>query len=99
MALEGGRSGLPLALTGGHRVEAGRLLLSSRFKPANVLTGARGRHCKAVFFFRSKLTLPEGEGPASRSKTLAEKGHRRAFTPAVILFIALPEDKDNIDPG
>ena len=24
---------------------------------------------------------------------------RRAFTPAVILFIALPEAKDNIDPG
>ena len=23
----------------------------------------------------------------------------RAFTPAVILFIALPEAKDNIDPG
>jgi len=24
---------------------------------------------------------------------------RRAFTPAVILFIALPEAKENIDPG
>jgi len=30
---------------------------------------------------------------------LAETGHRRAFTPAVILFIALPEAKDNIEPG
>jgi hypothetical protein len=76
---------------------------------------ARGERRKAVFFFRSKLTLPEGEGPssilfsfetlpegegpASRSKTLAETGHRRAFTPAVILFIALPEVKDNIEPG
>src|ERR1017187_3761253 len=30
--------------------------------------GARARLRKAVFFFRSKLTLPEGEGPASRSK-------------------------------
>jgi hypothetical protein len=30
---------------------------------------------------------------------LAENGHRRAFTLAVILFIALPEAKDNIDPG
>jgi hypothetical protein len=41
-------------------------------KPANVLSvlsgGARARLRKAVFFFRSKLTLPEGEGPASRSK-------------------------------
>jgi hypothetical protein len=30
---------------------------------------------------------------------LAENGHGTAFTPAVILFIALPESKDNIDPG
>ena len=29
---------------------------------------------------------------------MAENGHERAFTPAVILFIALPEAKDNIDP-
>jgi hypothetical protein len=32
-------------------------------------------------------------------ETLAGNGQRRAFTPAVILFIALPEAKDNIDPG
>jgi hypothetical protein len=32
-------------------------------------------------------------------ETLAEDGQRRAFTPAVILFIALAEAKDNIDPG
>jgi hypothetical protein len=43
--------------------------------------------------------MPEGEGPSSRSRTLAENGHQRAFTPAVILFIALPEEKDNIEPG
>jgi hypothetical protein len=49
--------------------------------------------------FSFELTLPEGEGPASRSKLLAENGQRRAFTPAVILFIALPEAEDNIDPG
>jgi hypothetical protein len=30
---------------------------------------------------------------------LPENGQRRAFTPAVIIFIALPEAKDNIDPG
>src|ERR1039458_7073876 len=30
--------------------------------------GARARLRKAVFFFRSKLTLPEGEGPAYRSE-------------------------------
>jgi hypothetical protein len=32
-------------------------------------------------------------------ETLTGNGHRRAFTPAVILFIALPEAKDNIEPG
>jgi hypothetical protein len=31
--------------------------------------------------------------------TFAENGQRWAFTPAVILFIALAEAKDNIDPG
>jgi hypothetical protein len=34
-----------------------------------------------------------------RIETFAEDGQRRAFTPAVILFIALAETKDNIDPG
>src|SRR5260370_31901760 len=35
----------------------------------SVLAGIRRLpHRKAVFFFRSKLTLPEGEGPASRWK-------------------------------
>jgi hypothetical protein len=32
-------------------------------------------------------------------KLFTGHGQRRAFTPAVILFIALPEAKDNIDPG
>jgi hypothetical protein len=35
--------------------------------------------------------------PADRN--LAGDGQRRAFTPAVILFIALPDTKDNIQPG
>jgi hypothetical protein len=43
-------------------------LTESGYKPANLLSKARHGCCKAVFFFRSKLTLPEGEGPASRSK-------------------------------
>ena len=69
-----------------------------RFKPANVLRRLAANNVKQYSCFRSKLK-PEGEGPASRSKTLAENGNRRAFTPAVILFIALPEAKDNVDPG
>jgi hypothetical protein len=60
--------------------------------------GDRFRQRKAVFFFRSKLTLPEGEGPAADRNSSRQRS-RRAFTPAVILFIALPEAKDNIDPG
>jgi hypothetical protein len=32
-------------------------------------------------------------------EALAGDGQRRAFTPALILFIALPEAKDNIEPG
>jgi hypothetical protein len=32
-------------------------------------------------------------------ETFAGNGQRRAFTPAVILFIALPEVEDNTLPG
>ena len=35
--------------------------------------------------------------PADRN--FAGDGRRRAFTPAVILVIALPEAKDKLDPG
>jgi len=35
--------------------------------------------------------------PADRN--FACDGRRRAFTPAVILVIALPEAKDKLDPG
>jgi hypothetical protein len=36
---------------------------------------------------------------AGRRRNPGRDNQRRAFTPAVILFIALPEAKDNIDPG
>jgi hypothetical protein len=36
---------------------------------------------------------------AGRRSNPGRENQRRAFTPAVILFIALPEAKDNIDPG
>jgi hypothetical protein len=52
---------------------------------------------KAVFFFRSTLTNQEGEGqPRDRTR---RDGLRLAFTPAVVLFIALPETENNTDPG
>jgi len=44
------------------------------------------------------LILSEGEGRSARSK-LGSDGQRQAFTPAVILFIALPEAENKIDPG
>jgi len=64
-----------------------------------VSEGLAVSNAKAVFFFRPKLTLLEGEGPTSGSKLLQGAGQRWASTPAVILFIALPEAKDNADPG
>jgi hypothetical protein len=69
-----------------------------RFIPANLVSGGGAWPAEAVFFFRSKLTLPEGEGRSTRSK-LGRDGQRQAFTPAVILFIVLPEAEDKIDPG
>jgi hypothetical protein len=34
-----------------------------------------------------------------RIETFVGNGQRRTFTPAVILFIAPPEKKDNCEPG
>jgi len=64
-----------------------------------VSEGLAVSNAKQYSFFRPKLTLLEGEGLTSGSKLLQGTGQRRAFKPAVILFIALPEAKDNADPG
>jgi hypothetical protein len=53
---------------------------------------------ESSILFSFETDLPEGEGPASLIETWQERS-RRAFAPTVILFIALPEAKDNIDPG
>jgi len=52
---------------------------------------------KGVFFFRSTLTYKEGDGQPRDSTW--QDGLRSAFTPAVVLFIALPETEDKTDPG
>jgi len=52
---------------------------------------------KAVFFFRSTLTCREGEGQVP--DRTQQDGLRPAFTPAVVLFIALPEPENKTDPG
>jgi hypothetical protein len=50
-----------------------------------------------VFSFRSTLAYKEGEGqPPDRTR---QDGLRLAFTPAVVLFIALPETENKTDPG
>src|ERR1041384_6396063 len=46
------------------------------------------------FFVRADFVGRVKARPEDRN--LAGNGQRRAFTPAVILFIALPETKDNI---
>ena len=50
-----------------------------------------------ILFFRSKLTLPEGEVRDQIEPWRGGQG--RDFTPALILFIALPENENNADPG
>ncbi len=50
-----------------------------------------------LFSFESDFVGRVKARPADRN--LAGDGQRRAFTPAVILFIALPDTKDNIEPG
>src|SRR6516162_4681439 len=74
---------------------------SARYVALNRLK-AQVRACgcqrKAVFFFfETDFAGRVKARPADRN--LAGDGQRRAFTPAVILFIALPDTKDNIDPG
>ena len=52
-----------------------------------------------ITFTRSKLTYWRVKARPADRRPLPENGQLRAFTPAVIIFIALPEAKDNIDPG
>src|SRR5215471_20425487 len=48
--------------------------------------------------FSSELTLPGRVKAQPADRNLAGDGQRRAFTPAVILFIAPSDAKDNLDP-
>jgi hypothetical protein len=60
--------------------------------------GSASRSEKQYYFFvRNRFAGRVKARPADR--TLARDVQRRAFTPAVILFIALLEANDNIDPG
>ncbi|MGA2741746.1 MAG: hypothetical protein ABSG65_30450 [Bryobacteraceae bacterium] len=53
---------------------------------------------KAVFFFSFDNECTR-RVKAGRRSNLGRDNQLRAFTPAVILFIALPETENKIDPG
>jgi hypothetical protein len=55
----------------------------------NLREGSYAGGREAVFFFRPTLIYREGEG----------YGSRPTFTPAVVLFVTLPETETNTDPG
>jgi hypothetical protein len=56
---------------------------------------AAGQSC-ILFSFETDLTGRVKAGPQIE---IWQGRSAAAFTPAVIIFIALPEPKDNIDPG
>ena len=82
----------------GRRTLSRRQWTKSGFKPAKVVRGGSQPIEKVYSFsFEADLVGRVKARPADRNFRRARS--RRAFTPAVILFIALPEAKDNIDPG
>ena len=82
----------------GWQMERAKLLPIFGDIPANLAVWGRALVVrKQLFFFRSTLPYREDEGqPPDRTQ---QEGLRRAFTPAVVLVITLPETKDNIDAG
>src|ERR1035437_4535185 len=80
-----------------HRSAGG--LTDRRYIPANVLSGGSRSPTGSCILFSCETDFARGSRPGQQIGTFAENGQRRAITPAVILFIALPEAKDNIDPG
>jgi hypothetical protein len=56
----------------------------------------RVRESSILFSFETDFT---GRVKAEPQIETWQRRSAAAFTPAVILFIALPEPKDNIDPG
>ena len=60
--------------------------------------GGSGELWKAVFYFSFETDFT-GRVKAGPQIETWQGRSAAAFTPAVILFIALPEAKDNIDPG
>ena len=74
-------------------------LPSNAKKPANVLGEGSRQKRESSILFSFGIDFTGRVKAGQQIETLAGDGHRRAFTPAVILFIALPEEKDNSEPG
>jgi len=71
-----------------------------RLYVANVLNdGLAVRSGKQYSFFRLNADFAGRVKARPADRNLAGDGQRRAFTPAVILFIALPNAEDKADPG
>jgi hypothetical protein len=62
-----------------------------------VVNSRRVAESSILFSFDADFAGRVKARPADRD--FAGDGHRRAFTPAVILFIALPEAEDKTAPG
>jgi hypothetical protein len=54
---------------------------------------------EAVFYFRLNADFAGRVKARPADRNFAGDGQRRAFTPAVILLIALPDPKDSVEPG
>ena len=81
-----------------YQVPVPGLLLDDAFNAANVLSeGSRPKSESSILFsFETDFT---GRVKAGLRSKLWQGRSAAAFTPAVILFIALAEAKDNVDPG
>jgi hypothetical protein len=67
-----------------------------------VSEGLVASKAKRYSFFVRRLTLPEGEGSVWQNGTLARTNLQASLHASLILFIAfiaLPEEKDNPEPG
>jgi hypothetical protein len=74
-----------------------RFLERRLYRPMFGMRGSRPRTESGILFsFETDFTGGVKAGPQIE---IWQGRSAAAFTPAVIIFIALPEAKDNIDPG
>ena len=69
---------------------------------ADAFTATEKPPCKRLIdngYFRSRFRVVRGEGPAQQIENFGRVRSPAGLHAAVILFIALPDAKDNVDPG